>query len=223
MAPVGRGGMRGRLTVITGPMFSGKSLELIKRVDMAEAQKKDVVCYTPTSRYTDKGYNKTRIKSRHGLEIEAFHLDSKLNGYKLFSVLSETVRLGFKPPDIIAIDEAQFYTERELGFAISEMMLHYGVNFIVAGLSRDYAGLPFGAMPKLLTMADEIVQLTAICNKCRSSDGTRTVRMTEAKEQIILGSAIYNVYCSTCHWKSGKTKAELKEIGSKVYQIAPHV
>ena len=215
--------MRRHLTAISGPMFSGKSLELIKRVDMAEAQRKDVVCYTPTSRYSKSGADKSIIKSRHGLEIEAFHLDSELNGYKLFSVLSETVRLGFNPPDVIAIDEAQFYPERELGFAIEEMMYHYGVNFIVAGLTRDYAGRPFGAMPKLLAMADEVVQLSAICNKCKSADGTRTIRMTEDKEQIILGSDIYNVYCSTCYWKSNKTKAELKEIGSKIYQTAPHL
>tara|TARA_Y100000310_G_scaffold322936_1_gene382669 strand:- start:143 stop:823 length:681 start_codon:yes stop_codon:yes gene_type:complete len=213
--------MRGRLTVITGPMFSGKSLELIKRADMAEAQKKDVVCYTPTSRYTETGADKSIIKSRHGLEIEAFHLDSRLNGYKLFSVLSETIRLGFNPPDVIVVDEAQFYPERELGFAINEMIHHYGVSFIVAGLARDYAGLPFGAVPKLLAMADEVVQLTAICNKCKSTDGTKTVRMTEDKEQIILGSDIYNVNCSTCYWRSAKTEDELKHIEKNVYQNIP--
>jgi thymidine kinase len=218
MVTMGGGGMREHLTAITGPMFSGKSLELIKRVDMAEAQKKDVVCYTPTSRYTDKGDDKTRIKSRHGLEIEAFHLDSKLNGYKLFTVLSETIRLGFRSPDVIAIDEAQFFPERELWFAIDEMMHHYGVNFIVAGLTRDYAGSPFGAMPKILTMADEVVQLFAICNKCRSADGTRTVRMTEDKEQIILGSDIYNVHCSTCHWKFRKTEDELQHLEKNIHQ-----
>jgi len=213
--------MRGKLTVITGPMFSGKSLELIKRADMAEAQKKDVVCYTPTSRYTDTGLDRSIIKSRHGLEVDAFHLDSKLNGYKLFSVFSETIRLGFSPPDVIVVDEAQFYSERELGFAINEMILHYGVSFIVAGLSRDYAGRPFGAVPKLLAMADEIVQLTAICNKCKSSDGTKTIRMTEDKEQIILGSDIYNVNCSTCYWRSTKTEDELRDIEKNIHHNIP--
>jgi thymidine kinase len=202
--------MKARLTAIAGPMFSGKSLELIKRVDMAETQKKDVVCYTPTSRYSKVGVDKSIIKSRHGLEIEAFHLDSKLNGYKLFSIFTETIRLGFDPPDVIAIDEVQFYPERELCFAVDEMLDHYGVNFIVAGLTRDYAGRSFGAMPKLLSMADEIVQLYAICDKCKSPDGTRTIRVTEDTEQIVLGSDVYDVYCSSCCWKSNKTDGELK-------------
>ena len=204
--------MKSRLTAICGPMFSGKSLELIHRVDLIETQGLDVVCYTPNSRYTQDGGGRTMIRSRHGAKLPAFYLDSGLSGYKLFSALTESIRLGFNPPDVIAIDEAQFFIETELCFAVDEMMRHYGVNFIIAGLSRDYAGLPFGAMPSIITMADEVVQLHAVCSRCKSLDGTRTIRVTDSKEKVVLDSDIYDVYCSTCLWESQKTKSEIESV-----------
>tara|TARA_Y100000590_G_scaffold323211_1_gene366071 strand:+ start:4441 stop:5094 length:654 start_codon:yes stop_codon:yes gene_type:complete len=206
--------MRGRLVAITGPMFSGKSSELINRVKLAELQGKDVVCYTPDSRFNKTTPRTSIIKSRSGVEVPAFPLDSKLNGYKIFSAFTEAIRMGFSPPDVIAIDEAQFFYKHELGFAVKEMILHYGVNFIVAGLSRDYTGNPFGAMPRIITMADEVVQLFAVCNKCKSTDATKTVRISEARDKIVLGSNHYNAYCSTCHWEHSKTPDEIKNIDS---------
>ena len=158
--------MAGSITVIVGPMFSGKSYELIRLINVARIAGKVVHVYKPPDRHRSK-----IIKSRDGNETKTKILNVGMNTEQYQAAFME----GFHywdpvvsdfdavlpeggPPDIIAIDEVQFYDNETLPAAIQKAT-DAGISFILSGLSRDFGGKPFGAMASLLWMADEIIPL----------------------------------------------------------------
>jgi len=196
--------MTGKITVIVGPMFSGKSYELIRQINISRVSGKIVHVYKPPDRFQNQV-----ISSRDGNQIEARILSTKLTCEQLInSFLGEMnywdskecefdVVLQKGKPDLIAIDEVQFYLDEELPRAIRSAT-NQGISFLLSGLSRDFSGKPFGAMKSLLWMADSIIQLKSVCNLCKSFEGTRTVRVTNNQEQIVLESDAYQCLCVKC-------------------------
>lgn len=137
----------GRLEVICGSMFSGKTEELIRRVRRCMIAKQSVMVFKPA---LDTRYGIDRITTHGGQSLEAKPILSPVNLYR--------------DAQIIAIDEAQFFDEY-IVHAIKTLYLS-GTRVIVAGLDTDFRGEPFGAMPQLLALADEVTKLHAVCDVC---------------------------------------------------------
>lgn len=144
--------MPGYLEVICGGMYSGKSSELIRRVNRAKYARKKVQMFKPT---LDGRYHSTRVVAHDNRNHEAE------------AVARATDILAMLEPDtaIVAIDEVQFLNPEETILVVRKL-LDMGKKVIVAGLDMDFAGRPFGAIPYLLAVADEIDKLKAICIKC---------------------------------------------------------
>ncbi len=180
----------GWIEVITGPMFAGKSEELIRRVKRLEYAHKKMLVFKPRidNRYSDceiVSHSKYRTKS---INIERAH--------DILSYLYEGL-------DAVIIDEVQFLDSEII--EIVEQLADKGLRVIVAGLDRDFRGEPFKNMPELLALAEDVTKLTAIC-MCCGAPATRTQRIVNGIPAsyddpiIIVGaSEAYEPRCRHCH------------------------
>lgn len=152
---------RGRIEVICGSMFSGKTEELIRRVRRAQIARQTVQVFKPV---IDTRYGVTRITSHNGQDFEALPCaDSAEIAARL---APETT--------VIAIDEAQFFDHGIV--RLVEQLANRGLRVIIAGLDLDFRAEPFGPMPDLLCLAEEVTKLHAICMVC-GEPATRTQRL----------------------------------------------
>lgn len=141
----------GHLEIICGPMFSGKSEELIRRLKRIKIAQKNVVVFKPA------------IDHRRGTEYVTSHDGSKIAAIPIDSPLEILDKIP-KDTDVIGIDEAQFFSH-ELIDAILKLTDDKKY-VIVAGLNLDFRAVPFGPMPTLLALADTVTKLSAICIRC---------------------------------------------------------
>ncbi|WP_420596069.1 thymidine kinase [Deinococcus sp.] len=161
----------GHLEVIVGPMFSGKSEELIRRVNRSIIARQRAVVFKPA---IDTRYDLTRVASHSGQSAEAVavaHTDQAR------AYLSGEAGLFGPPaawPEVVAFDEAQFFDDGLVPLALE--LADRGVRVILAGLDLDFRGEPFGMMPELLSRAESVEKLTAICVIC-GAPATRTQRL----------------------------------------------
>ena len=175
--------MKGRIEIITGCMFAGKSTELLNRV---ERSNKKVLLVKPK---LDSRYDESTINTHTGKKIEALNINSLVD---IFSKLSDI--------NIVAIDEAQFFEETILEdcLKISSM----GIDIIIAGLEFDYLHQKFESMQLLLNIADSITRLTAICVGCGDS-ATHSHRIVNKKSKILVGHKdFYEPLCNQCYKKN---------------------
>jgi thymidine kinase len=178
----------GWVEVITGSMFSGKSEELIRRLRRAIIAKQRVQVFKPA---LDDRYTAGQVvsHSRWRLEAERVHKAAEI----LEKVDPRT--------EVIGIDEAQFFDEELV--TICGHMADLGKRVIVAGLDMDFRGEPFGPMPKLLAIAEEVEKVHAICARC-GAPASYTQRLTHAQEQVVVGAAeIYEARCRRCFEPGG--------------------
>lgn len=167
------------LTVITGPMFSGKSSALISKGISHVIAGDTVVAFKPKS---DDRYSTENITTHHGDKFSAYPVE--LDNFweeanKFFEKYNEDI-------NVIIIDEAQFFDKEEIMLCVNEWT--EWAHVIVAGLAQDSYGKPFGAMPYLLAYADNIICLKAVCSKCKQvNSATRTYRKTKDKSQVVVG------------------------------------
>lgn len=184
----------GWIEVITGCMFAGKTEELIRRINVLQFAKKKVVVFKPK---IDNRYDEDKIVSHCGTHFESYAIaDSK-----------EILDL-VKDADVIAIDEVQFFDE-----GIVDICNHYadmGKRVMCAGLDMNFRGEPFGIMPRLVTYAEFVTKLTAVCTKC-GAPATRTQRLVNREPAryddpiILVGAAeSYEARCRHCHEVPGK-------------------
>jgi thymidine kinase len=179
----------GWIEVVAGPMFSGKSEELIRRVTRAMIAKLPVQVFKPV---IDNRYDAVAVASHAGRTLRA-------------EVVSGTrdLRVRIDPVTrVIAVDEAQFFDEDLVQLALE--LADRGRRVIVAGLDLDFRGVPFGPMPGLLAQAEVVEKLTAICSCGKAA--TRTQRLIaghpahEEDPVILVGAAeAYEPRCRTCH------------------------
>ena len=147
---------KGWIEVITGPMFAGKSEELIRRIKTLSYTKMKIVAF------------KTAIASHDGEKYEAYAIkDAK-----------SIIDLVKPDTQVVAIDEVQFFSDDIV--SICESLADRGIRVIVAGLDMDFRGEPFGPMPQLLARAEIVTKLTAVCTCCGCA-ATRTQRLIDGK------------------------------------------
>ena len=165
----------GSIEVVCGPMFSGKTEELIRRVKRAQIAKQKIQIFKPI---IDNRYSKTKVVSHSSLKIEAIPVSSSK---EIFDKLFDSTR-------IVAIDEVQFFDEDIL--EVVSRLARRGCRVICAGLDQDYMGNPFGPMPHLLCIADEVMKVHAICTVC-GSPASKTFRKKEEKsvDQVLVGES----------------------------------
>lgn len=195
---------KGWIEVICGPMFAGKSDELIRTLHKMQYADIEYVVFKPT---TDKRSNKA-IKSRNGLINDAHEINEP---YEILEFIMNQNKIF----NVIAIDEAQFFSNDLVD--VADILADNGYVVIVAGLDRDFRGEPFGPIPKLLTKADIVNKLTAICTEC-GAPATRTQRLINNKPAhyndplILVGNTeSYAARCRHCHKVPGKIRNELEQ------------
>jgi thymidine kinase len=159
--------MKGRLEVIAGPMFSGKTAELLRRLEVALIGHRSVVAFRPK---LDDRVLENVVISRSGRAMAA----------KIVNPLDFREILDEAPTDqVVGIDEAQFFHHSVLRAV--RALIQRGSRVIVTGLDLDYAEQPFGVMPELLALAETVDKVTAVCMVCDSLFATRTQRLLDGK------------------------------------------
>jgi len=177
---------KGSIEIICGPMFSGKTEELIRRLKRSIIAKKKILVFKPKidDRYSDEyvvTHNKNSIKS----------ISINSNSENKILDLSTGV-------NTIGIDEIQFFSENIISVCIE--LSKKGKRVIVSGLDKDFEGKPFGIMPNLLCEAEYVTKLNAICNKC-GDYAYFTKRISDDKDQVVLGEKdIYEANCRQCYY-----------------------
>jgi thymidine kinase len=185
----------GGLEVICGSMFSGKTEELIRRVRRAEIARQRVQVFKHA---LDDRYAVQAIASHNGTRIEAVPVTSS----------AEIVAQVDPAAQVAAIDEVQFLDAGIAGVSLT--LARRGIRVILAGLDTDFRGEPFGPMPQLLALAEEVTKLQAICVVC-GAPATRTQRLVDGlpahfTDPVILIGAreSYEARCRRCHEVPGR-------------------
>ncbi len=170
----------GWVEVICGCMFSGKTEELIRRLQRVHYAR---ICFQVFKPSVDNRYSKDCVASHN-----ATHLSSISIGHseEIFNHLQDQTR-------VVGIDEVQFFDQGIID--VVERLASRGIRVIIAGLDLDYRGRPFGSMPELLAIAEKITKLSAICVVC-GEEATRTYRVTSSDEQVLVGAS--NHYQARC-------------------------
>lgn len=181
---------QGRIEVITGPMFAGKTEELIRRVRREAFAEKKIVVFKPS---IDQRYALNEVVSHNNNRIQSISITSS---QEIMAYVDQDV-------DVVAIDEVQFLDAGVV--PIIQLLAERGIRVIVSGLDQDFRGLPFTFMPELLALAEEVVKLTAICVKCHAP-ATRTQRLVNGNPAffedplILIGAKNdYEARCRHCH------------------------
>ena len=176
-------GSLGWIEVICGPMFSGKSEELIRRLRRAEIARQRVQIFKPG---IDQRYSEDHIVSHSELKIRS---DSVRDAAELEAKLDRRV-------EVIGIDEAQFLGEGIIDTVVR--LADIGKRILIAGLDTDYLGRPFHPMPELLAVADEITKTLAICMQC-GNPAKHTQRLVASEDVIVVGAVgMYEARCRRC-------------------------
>lgn len=183
--PGNRDGTNGWIEVICGSMFSGKTEELIRRLNRALIAKQKVEIFKPT---IDTRYDDVNVVSHNENAIRSTPVSSSQN----ILLLADEV-------DVVGIDEAQFF-DQELP-NVCEQLASHGCRVICAGLDKDYLGNPFGPMPALLAIGDYITKLHAICVYCGNL-AAFSLRTSNDQGKILLGEEdSYAAVCRKCFYE----------------------
>lgn len=186
--------MPGKLEVITGCMFAGKTEELLRRVERARIAKKRVLLCKPS---LDTRYSETEVVTHYGRSLPCLRLPIEVSLAELKRRAGEDLGKA----DVVAFDEAHFFGP---DFPqLCEELVARGKRVIVAGLDLNFRAEPFGPMPVLLALADEVTKLQAVCVVC-GKPATRTQRLVDGKpakggpEILIGGLESYEARCRDC-------------------------
>ena len=175
-----------RIEVVCGSMFSGKTEELIRRLKRATFAKQRVEIFKPS---LDTRYSEVDVVSHDQNAIPSTPIDS-----------SSSILLLAGDNDVIGIDEAQFLDEGLVD--VCNQLANRGVRVIIAGLDMDFRGVPFGPMPALCAIADEVTKVHAICVKCGSL-AYLSHRLIKNDKRVLLGeTGEYEPLCRDCYRKA---------------------
>jgi thymidine kinase len=174
---------QGWIEVICGSMFSGKTEELIRRLKRAEFAKQSILLFKPR---IDDRYATETVVSHQGQRWQAVQVDTAIEVLNYWS-----------NQQIVAIDEVQFFDMAIVD--ICNQLANNGVRVIVAGLDMDFKGQPFGPMPHMMSIAEYVSKVHAICVSCGklAQYSHRTVAQTE---QVLVGAVEkYKPLCRSCY------------------------
>lgn len=176
----------GRIEVVCGSMFSGKTEELIRRLKRARIARQHVLIIKPTmdTRYSEKDVVSHDHNSIHSIPVKE---------------PSEILKYA-QSYDVVGIDEAQFFDDKLTD--VCNRLAYNGVRVIIAGLDMDFQGKPFGPIPQLLAVADEVTKVHAICVKCGNL-AYASHRLVRNNAQVMLGEKEeYEPLCRECFRKA---------------------
>lgn len=173
---------RGTIEVVCGSMFSGKTEELIRRMKRAQFAKQKVEIFKPS---IDVRYSEQEVVSHNHNAIMSTPVES-----------SQSILLLAEDVEVVGIDEAQFF---DMGIVdVCRKLASQGIRVIVAGLDMDYKGVPFGPMPSLMAIADDVYKAHAICVRCGSL-ANFSHRTVASNRQVLLGETeTYEPLCRHC-------------------------
>ena len=176
----------GRIEVICGSMFSGKTEELIRRMKRAKFAKQRVEIFKPAM---DVRYSAEDVVSHDQNTIPSTPIDT-----------SSSILLLASNIDVVGIDEAQFLDQGLID--VCNQLANKGVRVIVAGLDMDFQGKPFGPIPGLCAIADEVVKVHAICVKCGAL-AYISHRLVDNDKRVLLGEKqTYEPLCRECYQRA---------------------
>ena len=179
----------GSIEVISGSMFSGKTEELIRRLKRAQFAKQKVEIFKPV---IDTRYSETEVVSHDENSIRSTPVENSAN-----------ILLYSGDADVIGIDEAQFFDKGLVEVAMK--LADLGIRVIVAGLDMDFKGVPFGPIPGLMAVADDVTKVHAICVNC-GNIAQFSHRLSDKEQVVLLGEKdIYEPLCRRC-FKDAKQK-----------------
>ena len=174
---------RGRVEVICGSMFSGKTEELIRRLKRAQFAHQRVEIFKPS---IDVRYSEEEVVSHQGSSIMSTPVDT-----------SASILLLAQDTDVVGIDEAQFFDDHIV--EVCNELASRGIRVIVAGLDLDFKAQPFGPMPQLCAIADEVTKVHAICVRCGALAYV-SHRIVAGDKQVMLGEKQeYEPLCRECY------------------------
>lgn len=183
-------GSKGKLEVICGAMFSGKSEELIRRLKRQKIAQKEVIVIKPA---IDTRREVDYVTSHDGSKISAFPVEHAGQVYELITPTT----------NVIGIDEAQFFSHELIGVVLE--LLDKNITIIIAGLNLDFRAVPFGPMPTLMALADTITKLSAVCVLC-GGDAFFSQRLVDGvparyEDKVIQVGAqeAYQARCRSCY------------------------
>ncbi len=177
------GSKRGSIEIITGSMFSGKTEELIRRLRRAQFAGLKVEIFKPS---LDKRYSETRVVSHDEKSIISTPVDNP-----------SAILLLAGDVDVVGIDEAQFFDNSIVD--VCNRLADDGIRILVAGLDMDFMGKPFGPMPGLLSIAEYVTKVHAICMRCGNL-ATYSYRKSNEGQQVLLGEKdLYEPLCRSCY------------------------
>lgn len=176
-------------------MFSGKTEELIRRVKRAQIAKQRVQIFKPA---IDVRYDETKVVSHSSQSITS---EPKEKAVDILLGLKDTTR-------IVAIDEVQFFDQDIV--KVVRKLADRGYRVICAGLDLDYRGVPFGPMPMLLALADNVQKIQSICTVC-GAPATRSQRLSDSTDTVLLGETdAYEARCRAHYfYEPGKEQERL--------------
>ncbi len=183
---IGEAHRPGRIEVVCGSMFSGKTEELIRRMKRAKFAKQKVEIFKPSNdtRYSDEDVVSHDQNSIHSTPIES----------------SGSLLLLASDIDVVGIDEAQFFDNGLV--EVCNELANRGVRVIVAGLDMDFKGIPFGPIPALCAIADEVTKVHAICVRCGALAYV-SHRLISNDRRVLLGEKDeYEPLCRECYQKA---------------------
>lgn len=174
----------GWIEVVCGPMFSGKTEELIRRVRRANYAKQRVQVFKP------------RIDDRYDAEAVVSHNQETVPGIPVADVSEMRDRLD-PHVEVVGVDEVQFFDSSVVQFC--EDLADQGCRVVVAGLDLDYLGEPFGPIPRLLCVAEFVTKLLSICVRC-GNPAHYSYRISTDPQQVLVGSTQqYEAVCRRCY------------------------
>lgn len=183
------------LTIITGPMYAGKSSRLISMCLSNVIAGNKVMAFKPS---TDNRYERDYIVTHTMDKFSSIPIDPA----KPYSCMPYIVDMSKDSPvNVLAFDECQFFDKYRFAQFITQLLyIDKTYSIICAGLSSDSDGRPFGAMPDILCIADEIISLKAVCSSCKRIDAaTRTYRKGPYSQQTLVGGQeAYSAMCYSC-------------------------
>ena len=176
---------KGRIEVICGSMFSGKTEELIRRIRRAKIAKQSVIICKPS---IENRYDKDKVVSQNMIAINCIAVEDT----------NDIIELC-QDKDVVGIDEAQFFNNSLVD--VCNLLANQGVRVIIAALDMDYEGNPFEPIPQLMSIAEDVTKVRAICIKCGDL-ANYSYRTIDKDDQILLGEkSKYEARCRNCFSK----------------------
>lgn len=176
----------GWIEVICGSMFSGKTEELIRRMNRAIIARQKVEIFKPA---IDTRYHRTEVVSHNENSIRSTPVQ-----------FANDILLLVEESDVVGIDEAQFFDDEIL--VVSRALANRGKRVIIAGLDMDFSGEPFGSMPSLMSIAEFVTKVHAICISC-GGVASYSYRLVDSSKNVVLGeSDTYEARCRNCFYKT---------------------